>query len=237
MLEEFMPRRVFVESLGRHDRFQSIVCGDCGHTENFRLTKSKPLPAVALVKKGQQLGWVMGHKRKHDLCPKCVAKRATTNNVIKLETPVSKPQPSISQFPEIPAKAPAPREPSREDKRIVFDKIDEVYLGDALGYQAGFTDETIAKDLGVPEKWVRDIREEFFGPTGNEEIGKLAADLKALDAQLSGYRSSLDTWNTALRAQSEGLTKAERQYAELSAAIGTVRARLDQVQKKVGARR
>ena len=235
MLEEFMPRRVYVEALGRHDRFQSIVCGDCGKTENFRMSKSKPLPAVALVKKGQQLGWVMGHKRKHDLCPKCVAKRVTTNaNVIKLETTVSHTAPTVTT---LPTKAPAPREPSRDDKRIIFDKIDEHYLGETLGYEAGFTDAAIAKDLGVPEAWVRGIREDFFGPTGNEEIVAMTGELKKLDAKLSGFRQTLDTWAGVLREQTEKLEKADGQYAELSAAIGSIRARLDGIQKKVGERK
>lgn len=202
MIEEFEPRRIFVPELGRHNRFQSIVCGECGKTENFIISKRKPLPSTIMVKKGQHMGWVMGNRRKDDLCPKCVAKAAAKNTTKKVEKPLRfepivdvpkvitmpMPQAQPAKEPEMTAEIiPAPRQPSREDKRLIILEIENHYLGPDKGYSPGATDETVAKSLNVPVRWVVDLREEFFGPLVNPEFAKIAAELGKLTERLDAY--------------------------------------------------
>jgi predicted nucleic-acid-binding Zn-ribbon protein len=73
MLEHFRPLRTWDSRLHFHRRFQSVVCGICGHTENIPVTKSMPLPPELIVKQMQKKGWLMGQRRHHDRCPKCKA--------------------------------------------------------------------------------------------------------------------------------------------------------------------
>lgn len=101
-------------------------------------------------------------------------------------------------------KADPPREMSRDDRRIIFAKIDEIYVGN--GYQAPWTDTAVAKDLGVPAAWVAKVRDEMFGPEGsNPEIDNFLKELaglrkagnemndhaKMLAGKIDGYFASL----------------------------------------------
>jgi hypothetical protein len=72
-----------------------------------------------------------------------------------------------------------PRAMSREERRIIFEKLNEVYVNDKVGYAGGWTDAKVASDLGVPLQWVRVIRDENFGDeVGNEDIRKQLAEAK-----------------------------------------------------------
>ena len=74
---------------------------------------------------------------------------------------------------------------TRDDRRIVFEKLNEVYLNDKVGYAKGWTDEKVAVDLGVPRAWVRLIREENFGDeVGNEDIREQVREAQAMLAQV-----------------------------------------------------
>lgn len=74
MIEEFKPTRTWDTLMHRHRQFQSIVCSRCGFTDNIPCSKFKPLAPMVIVKQMQHKGWVMGHKRKDDLCARCAKK-------------------------------------------------------------------------------------------------------------------------------------------------------------------
>ncbi len=75
------------------------------------------------------------------------------------DTKVVEIKPKLNGVSELP-----PREMTREDRRIVFAKIEEVYLDETTGYIKDWNDERVAKDLNCPRKWVETIRDENFGP-------------------------------------------------------------------------
>ena len=128
-----------------------VRCSLCGKKEHIVSTGRSPMPPEAVQKKLMQSGWLIGRRPADDTCPKCIRK-AKENKVVTLKP---KPEPV--------------REISRDDRRIIFAKIEDVYEGD--GYIAGWTDKRVAEDLGVPKKWVSDMRAEFFGDAAaNEEI-------------------------------------------------------------------
>lgn len=82
-----------------------------------------------------------------------------------------------------------PREMSRDDRRVIFAKLDEVYLDEKRGYEQGWSDHRVATDLGVPRKWVETIRAENFGNIGtNEDMAAFMAEAEAL---LTGARKAL----------------------------------------------
>ncbi|MCP3471352.1 hypothetical protein NLM33_13525 [Bradyrhizobium sp. CCGUVB1N3] len=136
-----------------------------------------------IARKLEQKGWRIGKTATAHRCPKCfnAAKFAAIRKseekpvVTKIEPPLQVVQENA-------------RVMTREDRRIVFEKLNEVYIDGKVGYGRGWTDEKVATDLGVPRAWVRVIREENFGDeVGNEEIrdhimqaGKLLLDIKAL---------------------------------------------------------
>jgi hypothetical protein len=101
-----------------------------------------------------------------------------------------------------------PRQPTREDKRLIILEIENHYLGPDKGYTSGSTDESVAKGLNVPVKWVADLREEFFGPLVNPEIGKLNGEVASLLTRLDAHEREGREIRTKLNDIKERLAKA-----------------------------
>jgi hypothetical protein len=81
---------------------------------------------------------------------------------------------------------------TREDRRIIFEKLNEVYVNDKVGYGDGWTDEKVAVDLGVPRAWVKLIRDENFGDeVANENIREQVKQAREVLAQIKAIEPSL----------------------------------------------
>lgn len=119
--------------------------------------------------------------------------------------PISKDKPAMLKAVE--TSAPAPRQPSREDKRLIILEIENHYLGPDTGYSPGCTDETVAKGLNVPAKWVADLREEFFGPVVNPEVAKLNSDVQALTGRMETFEREARDLRAKLMEIKERLSK------------------------------
>ena len=93
-----------------------------------------------------------------------------------------------------PAPQPAPQaDPppamDREDRRIITEKLDDVY-GDR-GYRGSWTDTTLARDLNVPRAWVSEVREAFFGPEGsNPLLDEYTAEKEGFDRLHAGFMAA-----------------------------------------------
>jgi hypothetical protein len=81
-----------------------------------------------------------------------------------------------------------PREMSRDDRRVIFAKLDEVYIDENKGYDNGWSDHRVAVDLGVPRAWVASVREEMFGPDkSNAEARELVQEARELVATMKAF--------------------------------------------------
>ena len=133
---------------------------------------------------------------------------------------------------EEPTRAEPPREMSKDDRRIIFAKIDEVYVGEEKGYDAGWSDDRVAKDLGVPRAWVTSLREDFFGPAANmgaleeiiRQIDEKMKELQQVAAQAERLRERID----ALREAVAGIERVSKAH---SASIALLR---DRAAKLIG---
>lgn len=106
-------------------------------------------------------------------------------------------------------KAEPPREMGREDRRIITDKLDEVYDEKAVRYRSPWTDAAVARDLGVPRAWVGEVREQFFGPEGsNPEFDDFLEKAAPIIAEMKNMANSL-------RVQSERYKELEPRIAEI----------------------
>jgi len=174
-----------------------LTCGACGviatvSGQNF----GKDMAQDILPKKFRAMGWEVGKRDKDDRCPSCVkrdrdARRRARLTVVEQEPPVSK-STFLAQALEAVAahEAKQPREMSRDERRLIFAKLDEVYLDEKRGYDNGWSDKRVADDLGVPRAWVARIRDENFGPENtNPEARALVAEAKAI---LSDSKALLD---------------------------------------------
>lgn len=143
---------------------------------------------VMAYKKFAADGWHLGGGPHADVCPHCWAKmqemRKATQDAAKpfvaednkpKETtmnvqPVQKPS-AIMAHTVLPGPAPSAMTitphldgADRTVKKLINDKLHEVYPQLDEGYAAGWSDRRVATDLGAKVEWVAYIREEMFGP-------------------------------------------------------------------------
>lgn len=172
-------------------------------------------------------GWTVGKSPERDLCPACTRGRRPhpvptgavpmANPTLLTPTPLrAVPSATVPVPTPEKVKAEAPRVMSRDERRIINAKIDEVYIDEAHGYSIGWNDERVATDLGVPRAWVSQMRDENFGPELNAEVVKARAETDTIVAEMTKLRAAM----TESAAQAgELLTKAERCKAELGRLI------------------
>lgn len=142
-----------------------VKCSGCSKRDLFA---SHGRPPKAAEQHWRRKGWAIGASARADKCPECLARIA---HPVKPELKV------VSTKP----KADPPREMSREDKRVIYAKLEEVYAGEHQGYSGLWTDEAVARDLGVPRGWVAAIRDEMFGPVrSNAEIDAMLVECREL---------------------------------------------------------
>lgn len=158
-------------------------CGHCGEADNIPFNRLKVADDDREIKliaqKLERLGWKIGKSPGQNRCPKCftaikvMAKRKGEENRkmaasngsgsnVKLMTPIA----TVSE-----------RKMTRDDRRLIIEKIREVFISEAVGYAGDWSDDKIATDMGVPRAWVASIRDETFGPDDtNEEKAKTKVD-------------------------------------------------------------
>ncbi len=130
-----------------------------------------------IARKLEQKGWRVGKSPTAHRCPKCF-NAAKFSAIRKWEKPMPKVEVPPSQVALQIVKDHG-KVMTREDRRIIFEKLNEVYIDGKVGYGRGWTDEKVATDLGVPRAWVKLLREENFGDeVGNEEIHEQLAEAK-----------------------------------------------------------
>ena len=187
----------------------SCGCGAIGHVVNT--SPHKVLPAGIVAKKFEQKGWVVGASTAGDRCPACVARlqeRRAAGAVPDLSgfrdlarrVGLGEPSKAATRAEATAAfdawkaakdqqaaeavmstEAEKPKEMGVEDRRLIIAKINEVYVGEDVGYSSGWSDKRVADDLGCPRAWVAEVRDYAFGPArDNEDVRALVAEVKAL---------------------------------------------------------
>lgn len=211
---------------GKRLRALRIVCFKCGRSQVMRInTMSNALDESAehehklATRKFARAGWEVGARAQRHLCPSCVLDRDGPPRGAIGEKLLEKLQatPALKAIKEefmgsasgpVVHIATPPRTMSREDKRIIFGKLDEVYNDDKTGYQIGWTDQKVAVDLGVPRAWVTQVREDMFGPlASNPEIEACITAAQAVLAEARAKVAELLAESTKLSDKVEGLER------------------------------
>ena len=206
-----------------------IRCSHEGCDAKLIFTRRGPISPVQAAKWFRDKHWgVSGHERS-DLCPEHYKGNDMGNGLnkkpnikmkhtnINLGTDTAIPQqidfedlPIMRKNPEPPSEVvipePAPsgfsmaRQMSRADKRIIYNKLDEVYADELTGYRGNWSDEKVAVDLGVPKIWVSSIREDTFGPEINKEKMREELDriVAGMNEKLASYTASVEVLQTAV---------------------------------------
>ena len=226
MLRSFAKKLVNVEGRSNGMSVYYIKCVECSHEEIIRAGKrSGSLHVTFVHKKFTSLGWGIGRNFNHDTCPECVSK-----NKFKY---IQSKESIMSNVTPLSVKAEPPQPMTKEDRRIIFAKIDENYVDEMSGYSGDWNDEKVAKDLNVPRAWVSQIREDNFGP----EIGEVVAqDVTLIQNEMEKARkllADIDAAVAGMSAQYQSILQSLRlARASFSDSIKDATVRLEKLSKK-----
>lgn len=202
MIRDFDPCQIPVGN--RMVRGYRLTCGRCSASSRVAVNTMRDgdntKTSRMITRKFEQEGWRVGKTGHQDRCPQCLA---TQQHQKQKVIPMSLPTPSNVT----PIVQPTVEKTlGREDRRVIFEKLNDVYVNEKTGYAQTWTDKKVAEDLGVPRAWVATVREEMFGPAGNNEaiaaaaaetevvlakITKALEEVRALETRLSKIESAL----------------------------------------------
>jgi hypothetical protein len=202
-----MSGRTFpIEHIGNHDGVTmmgaKIECCVCGAVD-YSATK-RGINPIVYEKNFRSKGWFIGNGPRMDKCPNCQKPKKPDLKVVNnMET----------------AKVEAPREMTREDRRIISAKLEDVYLKDR--YDAPWTDAAVARDLGVPRAWVIDVRDQFFGPAGsNDEFDDFLERAAPVISDLKNLNKSVQAQLDQAKAIASRVEEIERIGRRIEKEIG-----------------
>lgn len=195
----------------RPHRGVRVKCGHCPTEETIAINTSKghggddEVVERMVAQKFERHGWKIGKTPPQHRCPRCfsaikaAAKRRNeempkvvpivNNNTLKTSTAI------VSQTVEVPRERP----PTRDERRIIIAKMQEIYVSEAVGYRDDWSDEKVSKDMGVSQAWVAQIRDETFGPHDiNEQATKIINEAHDLAAVISTLVQNADAMKKQL---------------------------------------
>ncbi|MCR6673294.1 hypothetical protein [Devosia ginsengisoli] len=141
--------------------------------------------------------------------------------------PKASPSEMVVNLPDPGASERPPRQMSREDRRLIFAKLEEVYIDEKSGYSAGWNDDAVAKDMACPRAWVEEIREQNFGPQKSDqsaEVISIRAMLNGAEADIKVASNTLKLARTAHAEAEKDMTAAGELIASAAKAIEAARA-------------
>lgn len=183
-----------------------VRCDGCGETVEVRVQHQRTRTSSDHMKihegnlnrKLQAMGWsASGGKQ---TCPTCLAAKRVKHQ----EEPVM-----TASTPDIP-------QPSRDQKREIKAMLDEVYDTKAQRYRGEESDHTVADTLGIERwGWVTQIREDFFGPDGNEAKDNLIAEVRLKLRECDALGAKLHDEHDAIIKSLRDFNEKKTQLAQL----------------------
>lgn len=205
---EHVQRREATGVLGNYLRAK---CSTCAAMQSIRVPKGhRTVDQPNAEDLFRRKGWLLGKNRKFDTCPSCVSVSRTKRREqhqafaeaktlgaafppeLKL---VAEQGVTLQEAKQIIAEeaAPLPTIMTKEDKRLIFLKLNDHYGDEQTGYEDGWSDKKIADDLGVPVAWVAGIRDADFGPErSNEEVRQAVQQARVLLTTVTGELERLN---------------------------------------------
>lgn len=182
-LARYLPGAIYRTEPGRH--IVLLPCRCCPRpVEAF--TSPNHIPPEQITRKLRERGWQIGRTATKHKCPN------------HEKEPTMKPSPAVA--------APAPSPDARGARRAAMEWLGESFDLTAGRYQPGVSDATIAKEVGMAETAVAQLREEFFGPLREpSEIEAIRAQLNMIEDQASTLLSNAERLHSDLMAECRAL--------------------------------
>jgi hypothetical protein len=151
-----------------------------------------------IARKLEAKGWQIGRSETSHRCPRCssaASKSAMMSSASVGASAIRRPEKMHNENPmteKLKVVKDNMRLMTREDRRIIFEKLNETYVSERVGYGDGWTDEKVAVDLGVPRAWVKLIRDENFGDElSNETIRQQVKEAREVYTKIKAIEPHL----------------------------------------------
>lgn len=239
-VREFQPARKFEH--GKTLTGARIVCSSCGKADEYFNYSGTVNPAHLSKEFSRMHWVVGGHSRsdKCPECAKSLRPKSNVTPIKPVEEPVEQvtvavaivdqveaitipepvvvvPEPVVVKLPDAPIAVSTPPkidagEMGKTERRIIFAKLNDVYLDEKVGYADDWSDAKVAQDLGVPVEWVALVREPDFGPEITKELKAAAAkSLDDLQGKIERHILLIDGKLEQSRSIDEKLEKAVKE--------------------------
>ncbi len=192
---------------GQPRRGVKIKCGHCNNEEamSSNTTKGRGDDSEQvqrmITSKFEKHGWKVGKTPAQNRCPSCFT-------AIKLASVRKSKERNMENEKVVPLNAtPSQRAMTRDERYLIFTKIDENYDRNKGSYTNDWTDEKVAKDFNVPRIWVSTIRDENFGPDTNEQVTLIIAEATELHEKIKAASPKLEAAIKEMAALSERADK------------------------------
>jgi hypothetical protein len=173
-----------------------------------------------IARKLEAEGWKTLKAKDGPVCPSCVNSHRRIDPIIKAAVEpepykhTTKPS-ALKDLKDLVTILPKPPELTKENRRVILAKLEDVYVDETTGYSAGWTDAKVAADLGVPRAWVTTLRSDNFGPEGNEEIKVALNEAKAVLIEIKVAAETIKGFQADMAVLERRAEKIERTIIEL----------------------
>lgn len=229
----------------RRVRAFKAACSKCGFSTNvsvgsmFADDGNRELRLI--VRKFEDRGWKVSNSKTHHRCPGCEAKAIEERRnggarptLVKVSNKVEGNVVGGQTVTKQGDLAPAPSEMTKEHRRIIFIKLNEVYVSETTGYANDWTDLKVAQDLGVPRGWVEAIRRENFGEkAGNDVIGPSLEEARKVIAQGRKMLAEIDDLKQTVELATKRINTLMGETAPLVSLVIECEGRLRQIEKTI----
>ena len=158
-------------------------------------SNGKTIHPLGVLQYFRNKGWVIGGGPNADTCPKCneyhIQLRRAKKTVSAIQAEVTEATKAVFEakqegaVQEVLPVVKLVKELDKTTKRLISDKLDEVYDDKKGGYQNDWDDQKIATDLGTSKLYVALVREEFHGPNVSaSDTNKEVEALKTLAVEV-----------------------------------------------------
>jgi hypothetical protein len=194
-LQDNIPGAVHRETMGRSSI--DIPCAACLKLVENAYHSANRMPPHKVAKSLRARGWYIGNSARKHICPehgKGHGEMVENNRPTHLK---SVPSGQGSIIAMVVAEQSA-TDKAKQAKRLAYDWLTEAFDVEAGQYRdPTITDASIAKDVGLSEKVITDLREEFFGPIkAPSEVRVLMNEVRAAEEQVAAlvteYTAKMD---------------------------------------------
>lgn len=193
---DYLAKAAPVEPLIQAGRMTArITCTQCGGKDEWIMAHRNPPPDI-LGKHFATKGWAVNRK---PVCPGCRERSRPAPTVIesafdkalsRIPTHQKEPTP-MSNVSPLPTVTP-PTDAAKAARRKANELLMFQFLVEKGAYEAGWSDERVAKESGMPLAWVTKRRDEEYGPLKEPgEFVQLRTEIATVSATLAALQEKL----------------------------------------------